>query len=122
MDARQTFKFGFLHNCAQLGFLPSEIDAALDLLMTKEAFGDTIGKIVDLAAGVGGLGLAAGGVLGAGAGYMLGNATEQPLDPDEVKKRELITVLRQYADQANRNGARTQYRQPAASVKPPSLF
>ncbi len=121
MDARQTFKFGFLQKCAQLGLHPSEIETALDQLLTKEAFGDTLGKLIDTAAGVGGIGLAAGGILGAGTGYLLGNATEQPLDTDEVKKRELITVLQQYAAQAKRNAARTQYRQPAP-IKPPSLF
>lgn len=121
MDARQSFKFGFLLKCAQAGLTPSEMEVGLDALL-KRGFTETFGKLLDVATGVGGIGLAAGGLMGAGAGYMLGNATEQPVDPDEIKKREMISVLQQYAAQARRNSQRIQYRQPAGRVKPPSLF
>lgn len=122
MDDRQSFKFGFLMECTQAGLTPSEMEAGLDALIKQGMFGDTASKLFDVATGVGGLGLAAGGLLGAGAGYMLGNATEQPIDPEEVKKREMISVLQQYAAQARRNSQRIQYRQPQGRVKPPSLF
>lgn len=121
MDARQSFKFGFLMECTQAGLTPSEMEAGLDTLIKTGMF-DMASKVLDTVVGVGGLGLAGAGILGAGAGYMLGNATEQPIDPEEVKKREMISVLQQYAAQARRNSSRIQYRQPQSRLKPPSLF
>lgn len=122
LTPRQAFKLGFLLKCAQDGLTPEQTDARIDAVLTKAALGETFGKFLDVATGVGGLGLAAGGLAGAGVGYALGQATEPPVDPDEIKKQELIQVLNQYADRARRNTAAVQYRPPKPAMRMPELF
>jgi len=122
LTARQAFQFGFLLKCAEDGLSPAQIEERLDAALEKQAFGETIGKAVDLAAGMGGLGLAAGGLGGAGLGYMLGSATEPTVDADEIKKRELISVLQQYTERAKRHAAPITYRQPQPTLRRPELF
>ena len=124
LTARQSFKFGFLLQCAEAGLTPTQIEAALDGIIKTAGGKGGIGGTVDLMLNAGGLGLAAAGLAGAGGGYMLGRMTEPEIDPEEIKKRELIAVLNQYASQAKRNTDRVAYRQPTPTAAPamPELF
>lgn len=124
LTPRQSFKFGFLLKCAEAGLTPAQIETRLDqLIKTADAKG-ILGGTADLILNTGGLGLAAGGLAGAAGGYMLGRMTDPVIDPEEIKKRELIAVLNQYASQAKRNTSRVAYREPvpAGGGGMPELF
>lgn len=44
-----------------------------------------------------------GAVGGAGTGYLLAKATEKDIDPEEVRKQELLAAYRQHTDRIRRN-------------------
>lgn len=124
LTARQSFKFGFLLQCAEAGLTPTQIEATLDGIIKTAEGKSFLGSAFDLLTTASGLGLATAGLAGAGGGYMLGRMTDPPIDPEEIKKRELIAVLNQYAAQAKRTSDRVAYRQPAPAAAPamPELF
>mgnify|MGYP003474792978 FL=1 len=68
LTARQSFKFGFLLQCAEAGLTPTQIEAALDGIIKTAVGKGVIGGTVDLMLNAGGLGLAAAGLAGAGGG------------------------------------------------------
>lgn len=110
LDARQSFKAGFLAGCAEEGLLPSESGP---LVKAAEGWLDT-------AASLGGAGLlaafAAPVVGGAGAGYAAAKLTDvDDTGVDDVKRQELIDEYRRQAGHvANTNEAR----RAAAARKP----
>lgn len=122
LTERQSFKFGFLLQCAEEGLTPEQIEQKLDAMIKSADTKGFVGGALDVLATGGGLGLAAAGLAGAGSGYMLGRLTDRPIDSEEVKKRELIAVLNQYAAQAKRNASRVAYRQPVGGQSLPELF
>ncbi len=95
MTAKQEFRYQFLLRCAESG-----IDAAGAVKLAenheKVALFDGLLK---LPVEVAGLGLAAAAAGGAGAGLGLAHMQAKDLDPEAVKKRELIDAYQTYAAQ-----------------------
>jgi hypothetical protein len=113
---REGFRFGFYYRCAEEG---------LDATGARERAGRALEKRADdkgwwpvikgIGGGIGGgigsigkhlagLGLLAGVggpiALGTGVGLGLANAREQDIDPEEVRRQELIAAYNFHADQA----------------------
>lgn len=137
MTPRQAFKFGFLLRCAdenlsdeqvaerikyaaeRLGWdgesplLPAELVEACLATWEKQASPlEGVGAIGNLVKNLGLWGLAGGAGLGAGAGYLTARMTDKEVDPDEVKKQELIAAYKQQAERIRRQMAARSYRQP----------
>lgn len=110
MTPREGFKFGFLYRCAEEGLTPAEAFDRARRGLEKRANPGLLGQGIGAAWGglktLGGLGvLGAVGVpavLGAGTGLALANAQEKDVDPEEVRRQELISAYRFHADQARR--------------------
>ncbi len=122
----QMFKVGFLLRCADEGL--SE-EATAERVQTAQQFVDHIEKqgglgdaAVSMAKFVKGLGLwslVGGGLVGGAGGYAAGVLTDEPTEPEEVKKQELIAAYQQHADQVRRQLTRGRYRD--AGLRKPQL-
>lgn len=93
LDDRTAFKAGFLLRCAEAGLTADETAQAME--KAAGIFDNEIGAA--LALGVGGLGAA--GAAGALGGSVLAHMNQHHVDPDEVKKQELIAAYNTFADQ-----------------------
>lgn len=92
-----------LGTAAQGAYSYDPANVITGLLMADQAGGPNVH-------GLGAATLALGAGVGAGAGYLGAKATDQPIDPDEVKQQELVAAMRQHADRARRTAARIGYR------------
>lgn len=103
LDPRAAFKAGFLYRCAEAGLTPAETDALVEKAagLKDLASGAITGGLGGLKLirelGMGGLGLSALG--GAGVGYMASELRRGTVDPDDVKKQELIAAYNTFGDQ-----------------------
>lgn len=99
MDPKEAYKRGFLLKCAEDGCTPAEVQARA-AWVEKVAWGvETVTTPLKMLGGgaLMGLGLAAGGGFGAGMG--LAKLREHKVDPEEIKKRELIDAYKAFAEQ-----------------------
>jgi hypothetical protein len=121
LTPREAFRFGFLLRCAEVGLSAADGEQLITQHLQKQAgWLGTAGKAIGTA-GAAGLGLAAVG--GMGAGYLGAKMTENVMDPEEAKKRELIAAYMQQTDYAKRMAARTKYRLGQRSpLRPPKLL
>lgn len=123
MTPSQKFKAGFLMRCADEGLSREQteqrIKAASQFVsqLEKRGAGGTIGalasvpaKALDLLKSLGLWGVALPAAASFGGGYMAGAAFDEPADPKEVKKQELIAAYQRYADQIRRQTSRSYYR------------
>lgn len=105
MTSSDAFRLGFFAKCAEVGMSPTEVRAHVKAAMhplTAAALGVGAGSL-------GLLGYPAGALAGAGliappvAGYLSGsavaNATDSSEEPEDVRKRELISEYRRLAKQ-----------------------
>ena len=111
MDARQSFKLGFLAHCIELGYTsPTQILGALkqagwikDLASPLSAAGSALGSAGKLGLG---LALAAPPLAGAVAGNLAASATDvNDFDVDEAKKQEVIDEYRRQAERLRQSGS-----------------
>jgi hypothetical protein len=128
MTPREGFRFGFYYRCAEEG---------LDAAGARDRAGRALEKQADdkgwwpaikgIGGGIGGigkhlvgLGLLAGVggpiALGTGVGLGLANAQEQDIDPEEVRRQELIAAYNFHADQA-RQRARLRHFQAGGQAR-----
>jgi len=135
LSDREQFRLGFLLACANNGLTPDEVRSITKqatALLEKRAVSDRglgIGKGLQhglnwwfktpLSVGMWGLAGSAG--LGALGGHLAAKMTEQEIDPDDVKTKELIELYRQHAERARRNAQRLRYRQPRRAPQEMSL-
>jgi len=121
LTSRQQFKFGFLLRCADEGLTEEQtqvrIKEAHDRL-TKEA---NPKALWDAVKSLGWHGLGMGAVTGLGAGYGAAKLTEKEVDPDDIKKQELIAAYKQNADRVRRNMMARSYRGDSDAPQSPSL-
>jgi hypothetical protein len=125
----QMFKVGFLLRCADEGLSDEETAervAMAERYVKQAGVGDAIqgtasggSATLQLLRSLGLWGLVGGGLLGGIGGYAGGVLTDEPTDPSEVKKQELVAAYQQHADRARRQAANTQYR--SAVPRKPSL-
>lgn len=113
MTPREGFKFGFYYRCAEEGLTAEQARERARLALEKSAF-DAPGLAWDGLKGLGALGMVGAvgipAVAGAGVGLGLAKAQEQDVDPEEVRRQELISALRFHTDQARRRTAMKNYR------------
>ena len=110
MDMRTAFKFGFLLRCAEAGCTAEEIDA---LVEKSAGWAETLWNVPGHLAGWGLVGLGAAGLVGASAGLAKAHLDEGTLDPEEVRKRELIAAYNTHAQEMrNHQLARRRREQP----------
>lgn len=124
LTPRQQFKFGFLLRCADEGLDSVETKGRIKLaegLLEKQAI-NPFRAAVDAAKNIGWGGLALAGAGGLGAGYGLGKLTSDNVDPEEVKKQELIAAYKQQVDRIRRNSKTRSYRGQSGAPRAPSLM
>jgi hypothetical protein len=122
MTPREGFRFGFYYRCAEEGLSAEEARARAALGLEKAAtaapwwlgpVGSAVGTGWGGAKLLGGLALAGAAgtaALGGGAvGLGLARAQEGDVDPDEIRKHELISTYRFHADQARRRALMKAY-------------
>jgi hypothetical protein len=80
--------------------------------------GQGLGGLANLAKNLGWMGLVGGAGVGAGGGYLAAKMSEKDIDPDEVKKQELIAAYKQQAERIRRQMAARSYRQAKAPRAP----
>lgn len=111
MIARDAFKAGFMQACGEMGLSGpqvAELTKKAALLLEKRAFGEDLTN--NLTGIAGGLALGLPAVAGMGAGYLAHKVTKNDVDPEDVKKQELIQELRMYARRAKENQQTRQLR------------
>lgn len=122
MDARQSFKLGFIARCIEAGLTtPAEITkAAQDACERLEKSADFLGlggaaKALGNVAGTTlsyGLPLLAAGppIVGAAVGHLAGKATDiDDFDSEEAKRQEIIDEYHRQAARAKRTGLLRRY-------------
>ena len=125
LTPNQMFKVGFLLRCADEGLseeaTAERVQAAQQFVGHIEKQGQLggVGKGMSLAKSLVLWSLIGGGLAGGAGGYAAGVLTDEPADPEEVKKQELIAAYQQHADQARRQLARGHYR--GAGLRKPQL-
>ncbi len=111
MNPRDAFKAGFLQACGEMGLTGAQVKdltVKAAALLEKRAFGDELASgFANLA---GGLALGVPTAAGALAGYGLHKLQGNQVDPDDVKKQELIQELRTYARRARESQKNRQLR------------
>jgi hypothetical protein len=119
MTPKEGFRFGFLYRCAEEGLTVKQaFDRARCALEKQAGLWNEAKSGVGAAWGglktLGGLGLLAGvgvpAVVGTGIGLGLAKAREQDIDPDEIRRQELISAYRFHADQARRRALMKNFR------------
>jgi len=99
MTTNEAFRLGFFYRCAEAGLSPEEVSQLASRLHEKRA-----GDWTDTAGMLGGLGLgvtlAAPPILGYMTGSGLANASHEDVDPETLKKQELIAEYRRLATRA----------------------
>lgn len=120
LDARQSFKAGFLLRCAQEGLTHEETRQRVKEAAEKLASDwlPSVGGALQTAIGVP---VALGAGLGAVGGYGLAKMREEDIDPEEAKTQELIAALKFYTENARRSTKRMGLRQPQRAPASPSL-
>lgn len=144
LTPRQAFKFGFLLRCADENLSDAEVQARVKYAMDRftwdgqralpidrsvvlqaltdwEKQANVAGLLrggVNLAKNLGWWGLMGGAGAGALGGYTAAKMTEEDIDPNEVKKQELIAAYKQQAERIRRQMLARSYRQPKAPRKP----
>jgi hypothetical protein len=112
MTPRQCFKAAFLARCAADGLSEAETVAAIATLEKSAGAVDWIkalplagaaGAVGDTVKLVGGLGLAGSLVAGGGLGYLAARAREGNVDPEEIRKQELVAAYNTFSDQMERD-------------------
>ncbi len=111
MDARQSFKHGFISRCIEAGMTDvGQIRDFVKSAMEKEAF---LGEAFNMAKDIGGRALTLGGglaivappILGGIAGTLAAKSTDvDDFDVDEAKHREVIDEYRRQASRLQRLG------------------
>lgn len=97
----EAFKLGFLQRCLERGLDPATVNALTTTLeeqpLEKRAEDGSLlsGLMTGAAAGL----IGAAGI-GAGTGYGLARLQDPGLDPDEVRKQEMIAEYRRLVAQA----------------------
>ena len=135
MTRADCFKFGFLLRCAEEGLEPEQIR---ERVKTAQAPGATVATAatapVTKSLGMASkallglplfvlLGGAATAALGGGAGgYALAKMQNKNVDPDEVKRQELMHAYKIQADRAQRRAKQLKYRQPRSIPSMPKLY
>lgn len=129
MTPEENFRFGFLLRCAEEGCSVQEIQDRVkyaNVLGTAAGTALKWGIPLTMAAGVV-LPAAAtlagtAGVVGAGdrVGKQLAGMTDPNLDPEDIKRQELINAYRLQAEQIRQRAKRQTYRQ--SKPKAPSLY
>lgn len=134
MNSREAFASGFLLKCAEAGLDPygEEVytllkTAFLDSILPKPItnffsaastrFGETVGNLGGLALVTG---LVAPPVAGYAAGYAGAKATESEVDPEFLKKQELINEYRRLAAAARRKNELRKVRLASGESAAPS--
>lgn len=120
---RELFKVGFLLRCADENLSPAETQSRIERAsefvgsVEKQGFlggaGEFLSALVKAIPQLSLLGLGASGVAGLTGGYTAGKLTDEALDPDEIKRQELIAAYQQQSDRARRAMSRRQYRRAA---------
>jgi hypothetical protein len=109
MTPREGFKFYFYYRCAEEGLSADEARDRARSGLEKRAIPNPLPVLWGGAKTMGALGLAGAvgipAVAGAGIGLGLANAQEHDVDPDEIRRQELIATLNFHADQARRRAA-----------------
>jgi hypothetical protein len=113
MTPREGFRFGFLYRCAEEGLDAAAALQRAELGMQKRAIWEELKAIPGAALGVaknlGGLAVLGGVAIpvaaGVGAGLTAAKARERDIDPEEVRRQELIEAYRFHAEQARRRAA-----------------
>lgn len=121
LDERQQFKLGFLLQCAEEGLAPDEIRERIKFANLSwnpaswpAAGWEGLSNAAGVAKSLGTMGLVGGIGLGAGAGIGLAKMTDQDIDPEQIKKQELLAAYKQQTDRAKRTLMARSYRQPPA--------
>lgn len=124
MTPRQQFKFAMLRQLAAHGIAPAEMPAYVKAARESVVFhkratlGDELtkklinlpGTLLDYGTGglsrlgtftqdAGALGLFGAGAAGIGLGHLAAKATEPDIDPEHIKRYELMAAYKQYAAQ-----------------------
>lgn len=114
LTPNQMFKVGFLLRCADEGLseeaTAERVQAAQWFVDHIEKQGGLGGDVIKVIKNLGLWGLVAGGLAGGAGGYTAGLMTDEPADPEEVKKQELVAAYQQHADRVRRQSARGHYR------------
>lgn len=103
LDDRTAFKVGFLLRCAEAGLSGGETVALMEKAATLTDWYKRIAGAGTLAAGgvrnLGIAGLVAAAGAGAGGGLLAAHLRKGTVDPEEIKKQELIAAYNTYSDQ-----------------------
>ena len=127
LTAKEQFRLGFLTRCAEEGLTPAEVKQRVKAAWPTPPWREA-GEAAKSLAGlylkapflIGGLGLSAATLGGAGLGYGAAKLSEENTDPDEAKQQELIAAYRRHSERARRLAARQQHRRPRPQG--PQLF
>lgn len=127
MTPQDNFRYGFLMSCAQQGLTPDQVrevvKTASEHLRKEANVGRSLAALwAKLPLAIAGYGLMGSAGVGALGGHALAKATEDELDPEEVRRQELLATYRQQAERARRNASRIRYRQPRRPPAEPQLF
>ena len=115
----QMFKVGFLLRCADEGLSEEETDVRIKEASRfseqyeKQAEGPISGTLGTGAKALKGLTLLSmltAGLAGGVGGYAAGSLTDKPIDPEDVKRQELISAYQQHTDRVRQQLARGHYR------------
>jgi hypothetical protein len=112
------FKVGFLLRCADEGLSEEETDVRIKaagwLSEQYEKQADPISGVAGAAAkalkNLTWAGMASAGLLGGVGGYAAGSLSDNPTDPEDIKRQELISAYQQQTDRVRRQLARGHYR------------
>lgn len=114
MTDKEQFRFRFLEKCAAAGLAPDQV-RELSKRLVKVADMGWLGTLLKAPLQYSGAKILGGAGLGIAGGYGLAKMTEEDVDPEIVKKYEVIAALQQQAERARRQAARVSYR-PVRSI------
>ena len=106
-ENKEAFKLGFLTRCAEEGLTGEKLAVRL---AGAEQFAKKSAGMLDSAATLVGLPLAAGILGGGGIGYGLAKMHEPAIDEDEIKAQEIANTYRVFAERARARKKLRQYR------------
>lgn len=119
LSLSESYCFGFLKYCAEIGVGADEAAELLELRRRqKEAFETGLAGLVDAAKNLATTAViapvAVGGGLGAVGGYTLGRMTDPDPDPDDIRDQELIDTYDNLARDAKLKARLAERRGPAS--------
>jgi hypothetical protein len=130
LSPREAFKFGFMLRCADENLTEEQTRERIKVAFANmqktawinpfPAIGQTAKAVYPLIKGLGLLGIGGAAAAGGLGGYGLAKMTEKDVDPEEIKRQELIAAYQQQANEIRRRAKARSYR-PSKAPRAPQL-